>query len=207
MDARTQRPEPHPLTADQRGKARAGAWRFSRRQTPDAELQVELDERCDALARYQADIEAGIFADGDAERLQGGIDYERHHIESIVTELEARERARAYGYRTPNAPAESDLDARFAAARAMDTAAVIRDLSGQEGTRVASTSTFTCPFHGDGRERTPSLTAYPGERGWYCFSCGLGGDAVHFVMEMHGIGAVEALRLLESGVLGVRVPA
>lgn len=40
-----------------------------------------------------------------------------------------------------------------------------------------------CPFHG---EKTPSLRIYPGNRGWYCFGCGRGGNAVDFVMAHEG---------------------
>jgi hypothetical protein len=170
-------------------------------------LLAELDERMNLLARYRADLATGDFTDGNVSQLEGGIAYEGHHIELIVSELEVRERARAYGYRTSAGATERDLSARFAAARLIDTATVIEALTGETGTPRTKANTFVCPFHGDGRERTPSLTAYPGERGWYCFSCGRGGDAVRFVMELHSIGAVEALRLLEVGVLGIQVPA
>ena len=81
---------------------------------------------------------------------------------------------------------------------------MIRDLTDQPGMRSGERWCFSCPFH---RDDTPSLTAYPGERGWYCFSCQRGGDAVRFVMEMQSIGAVEALRLVEAGALGTQMPA
>jgi hypothetical protein len=189
------------LTADQRRAARAAAMRFSRRATPEADLLAELNERMNAVARYQADLDAGDFADGDSDQLHGGIAYERFHIEAIVAELEARERARAYGHRSAGGLAESDLPARFAAVRAIDSADVISTLTGQDGARSGDRWRFSCPFHADA---TPSLTAYPGERGWYCFSCGAGGDAVRFIMEARSVGAVEALRLLEAGALGAR---
>lgn len=189
------------LNADQRRAAHAAAMRFSRRATLEADLLAELDERMNAAARYEVDLAAGEFADGDADQLRGGIAYERFHVEAIVTELEAREQARAHGYRASSLPAESDLPARFATARLTDAADVIRALTGQPGQRSGDRWRFSCPFHADA---TPSLTAYPGERGWYCFSCGAGGDAVRFVMEARSIGAVEALRLLEAGALGVR---
>jgi hypothetical protein len=201
--------DPHRVRAEsstRRENGRAGAWRFSRRTTPESDLLAELDERVNLLARYQADFDAGDFADGDARQLHGGIAYERDHIEAIVSELESRQRARAYGYRAASIPAESDLPARFAAARTIDAAHVIRELTGQPGTRAGKTWKFICPFHGDGQERTPSLVAFPGERGWHCFSCRRGGDAVALLAEFRSIGMVEALNLLEAGALGVRVP-
>ena len=192
------------LSADQRLGARAVAMRFSRRATSEFDLLAELDERLNAVARLEADLAGGDFTDGDIDQLRGGIAYERFHVEAIVAELEARERARAHGLRAGNGAAEDDLPARFASARAIDAAEVIRRLTGQRGKRAGERWVFLCPLHADD---TPSLTAYPSERGWYCFGCGAGGDAVRFVMEWHGIGAVEALRLLEAGTSGARVPA
>lgn len=179
------------------------AVRFSYRMTASADLMAEVDERMNSLARHEADLAGGDFSDGDAGQLQGGIAYERRHIELILQELEARERARVHGYHETDY-AEGDLPERFAAARTIDSAEVIRALTGQDGTRSGERWRFACPFHADD---TPSLIAYSGEKGWYCFSCQRGGDAVRFVAEWHAVGAVEALRLLEAGVFGARVPA
>ena len=59
--------------------------------------------------------------------------------------------------------------------------------------RVGSRWTGLCPFH---EERTPSFSVDP-ERGLYhCFGCGVGGDAIRFVMETDQLdfpGAVEQL--------------
>ena len=59
--------------------------------------------------------------------------------------------------------------------------------------RVGSRWTGLCPFH---EERTPSFSVDP-ERGLYhCFGCGVGGDAIRFVMETDSLdfpGAVEQL--------------
>ena len=59
--------------------------------------------------------------------------------------------------------------------------------------RVGSRWTGLCPFH---EERTPSFSVDP-ERGLYhCFGCGVGGDAIRFVMETEQLdfpGAVEQL--------------
>src|SRR3954470_25027708 len=50
-----------------------------------------------------------------------------------------------------------------------------------------------CPFHD---ERTPSFGIDPGEKVYYCFGCGAGGDVFTFVMETEGLdfgGALEWL--------------
>lgn len=50
-----------------------------------------------------------------------------------------------------------------------------------------------CPFHS---EKTPSFTVSPAKQFCKCFSCGKGGNVVHFLMELQGITYVEALKRL-----------
>jgi len=50
-----------------------------------------------------------------------------------------------------------------------------------------------CPLHG---EKTPSFTVYKAKNSFYCFGCGVGGDAAEFLMKLHGIGFPEALKRL-----------
>lgn len=50
-----------------------------------------------------------------------------------------------------------------------------------------------CPFH---NERTPSFSVSPAKALCKCFSCGKGGNVVHFVMEYENISYPEALRVL-----------
>ncbi len=48
-----------------------------------------------------------------------------------------------------------------------------------------------CPFHSDGGR--PNLHVYAATRSWYCFRCGVGGDAIGFVRRIEGVGFLEAV--------------
>ena len=50
-----------------------------------------------------------------------------------------------------------------------------------------------CPFH---HEKSPSFSVSPAKGIFKCFGCGKAGDAIGFVMEIEGLGYVEALRFL-----------
>ena len=50
-----------------------------------------------------------------------------------------------------------------------------------------------CPFH---NEKTPSFSVSPSKGLCKCFSCGKGGNAVHFVMEHEQMSYYEALKYL-----------
>lgn len=50
-----------------------------------------------------------------------------------------------------------------------------------------------CPFH---NEKTPSFSVSPSKQFCKCFSCGEGGNAVHFLMKLQGITYVEAIKRL-----------
>ena len=41
-----------------------------------------------------------------------------------------------------------------------------------------------CPFH---NEKTPSFTVYDDTQSFYCFGCGVGGDAVTFVKKIENL--------------------
>jgi len=60
-----------------------------------------------------------------------------------------------------------------------------------------------CPFHG---EKTPSFNVNPARKGFKCFGCGQGGDAIRFVMEIDGKSFPEAVRKL-ADLYGVSLPA
>ena len=50
-----------------------------------------------------------------------------------------------------------------------------------------------CPFHD---EKTPSFSVSPSKGIYKCFGCGMGGDAIKFVMDIEKSGYTEALRYL-----------
>ncbi len=52
-----------------------------------------------------------------------------------------------------------------------------------------------CPFHG---EDTPSFVVSPAKQIYHCFGCGVGGDAIKFVMEYEKLSYPEALEKLAS---------
>jgi len=59
-----------------------------------------------------------------------------------------------------------------------------------------------CPFHD---ERTASFNVHPERKGYKCFGCGAGGDAIRFVMEIEGKSFPEAVRKLAE-LYGVTLP-
>jgi DNA primase len=61
--------------------------------------------------------------------------------------------------------------------------------------RVGATGRYLglCPFH---QEKTPSFNVNQTRQFYKCFGCGVGGDALKFVMEVEGLTFPEALKLL-----------
>ena len=57
-----------------------------------------------------------------------------------------------------------------------------------------------CPFHPD---RTPSFTIYADDRRFMCFGCGAQGDALDFVRRIEGVDLIEAIRMIDEGLLPV----
>jgi len=52
-----------------------------------------------------------------------------------------------------------------------------------------------CPFH---EERTPSFNVRPQVGAYHCFGCGVGGDAIDFVMRSRQVSFAEAVALLAA---------
>ncbi|MBC7803448.1 MAG: DNA primase [Candidatus Parcubacteria bacterium] len=59
-----------------------------------------------------------------------------------------------------------------------------------------------CPFH---NEKSPSFSVSPAKQFYHCFGCGAHGNAIGFLMAYGGMGYVDAVKDLASGV-GMQVP-
>ena len=59
--------------------------------------------------------------------------------------------------------------------------------------RASDTYKGLCPFHS---EKSPSFTVYPKTSSFYCFGCGMGGDAVTFIRQMEHLDYPDALQFL-----------
>ncbi len=59
-----------------------------------------------------------------------------------------------------------------------------------------------CPFH---TEKTPSFNVSPDRQMFHCFGCGVGGNAITFVMEYEKVSFVEAVRTLADRA-GISLP-
>lgn len=57
-------------------------------------------------------------------------------------------------------------------------------------TRRGSQYWGCCPFH---NEKTPSFTVDSVKKFYHCFGCGVGGDAIKFVMEMESLSYPDAI--------------
>ena len=71
------------------------------------------------------------------------------------------------------------------------------------GLKVNRKGLCLCPFHHD---TNPSLKIYPNGKGFFCFTCGAGGDPITFAARYRGIRNIEAAREL-AGAFQVPVQA
>lgn len=71
----------------------------------------------------------------------------------------------------------------------------MREVAARCGIAVDAHGRCLCPFHDD---HTPSMQLYNGTRGWYCWVCGEGGDAVDFIRKLYGLSFPDAVARLRS---------
>jgi hypothetical protein len=182
----------------------AAAQRLLRRVTlADLDLgcepaEIEYWDR--VAARSRADLAAGDFTDGDEVALRNGMIHAELRLSEALKEGERRfrDQPRFAGPSGSAVKSHDDLATRFAAARWCDLVDLAQTLTGTTAVKCGRDRwTIVCPFHAGGRERTSSLVVFSPGKGWYCFSCQRGGDAVAFVMELMGIAAVPALEMVE----------
>ncbi len=61
--------------------------------------------------------------------------------------------------------------------------------------RAGSNLKGLCPFHS---EKTPSFTVYPADNSFYCFGCGVGGDAITFIRKRENLDYPDAVEFLAN---------
>lgn len=73
----------------------------------------------------------------------------------------------------------------------------IVEVIGKDVTLKKRGSTYMgeCPFH---NEKSPSFTVSPPKQIFKCFGCGVGGDAIAFVMKKENLEFIPAIRMLAS---------
>ena len=81
------------------------------------------------------------------------------------------------------------------------------DMEGLVGSYVAlkragANYSGLCPFHS---EKTPSFTVFPSDGSFYCFGCGVGGNAITFVRRIENLEFTEAVSHLARRA-GIRIP-
>ncbi|MDE7464692.1 MAG: DNA primase [Clostridiales bacterium] len=59
--------------------------------------------------------------------------------------------------------------------------------------RKGNTYWACCPFH---HEKTPSFSVVPDRQFYHCFGCGVGGNALSFVMKSENVEFIDALKIL-----------
>ena len=67
--------------------------------------------------------------------------------------------------------------------------------------RSGSNFSGLCPFHS---EKTPSFTVYPNDNSFYCFGCGVGGNAITFTKKIENLDFEDAVEFL-AGRAGITV--
>jgi hypothetical protein len=173
------------------------SWRQHKNADLSAgDIAQEIDSWLQERAVLLGDLEAGDFTWHDEPTLRAGIAYAEQRLTELVGPAERHARALLQpGYST-HAP-RRHLTLRFEAAKYVDLVPLAEMLTGHAAISTGNgRHRMRCPFHtGD---RDPSLVIYPPGRGWHCFGCNHGGDAVAFVSELQKCTAVEALALVEE---------
>lgn len=79
--------------------------------------------------------------------------------------------------------------------RKIKEAVTMQQVAEYIGLQINRKGLCLCPFHQD---KDPSLKIYPNGKGFYCFSCGAGGDQIKFTALYRDIGNYEAAKELAA---------
>ncbi len=63
--------------------------------------------------------------------------------------------------------------------------------------RAGSNLKGLCPFH---NEKSPSFTIFPSDNSFYCFGCGIGGNAITFIRQIEHLDYPDAIQFLAKRV-------
>lgn len=66
----------------------------------------------------------------------------------------------------------------------------MKELLSYYGIEINKRGFIKCPFH---QEKTASVKIYDGDKGFYCFGCGAGGDVIDFVQQYFNLNFKQAL--------------
>ena len=174
------------LAEDERELAKSRLRRFSRLTFSPQEMAAELEQ----LERILALMDT--YPDSP-ERSRGTAYWTSEYARAVRHAERVNAAARHRMGKGPDP--DEQFERRFAAVKHVDVVDLAQTLAGEVAVRRGETFVMRCPFHD---EDTPSLTIYPPGQGWYCFGCGMGGDAVGFAAQYFQCSQVEALRWVEE---------
>lgn len=96
---------------------------------------------------------------------------------------------RTYNYSVGDGPLTQEQIDAASAADCKNFVEIVRESGGLAWAR--------CPFGGH-EDKTPSLCCYPGEKGWYSYCCGEGGNAIVLIEKLFKLSFVESVKYILS---------
>lgn len=71
----------------------------------------------------------------------------------------------------------------------------VKDVCNMYGFKIDRKGFMRCIFH---NEKTASMKVYEGNKGYYCFGCGAGGDVIDFMQRAFNLSFIEAISKLNN---------
>ncbi len=155
---------------------------------------VPVGRRHDELVSFCGSVRsAGVREQTLVECGHAFLRHEVQHDPAKPLDLEHAERTmRGVAHRYPPQPnrkpggpvrrAATPGRYELATLRAIPSAEYVPLLTGRE---VNEAGFVRCPWHAEGRERTPSLRVRPDDGRWFCPACGKGGGLFEFYAKLH----------------------